>query len=365
MNELLLIISFTFMIINLIYLIINSFKKKKYSSKTLLILFALFLIPLTILAYNVEPGRTTDLYDHFKLIDQLRAYNYSLKLNNDALLTIKIIYIIVAFLNNNHILPALSSIVAYSVFFFILYKEAKKKEITCFLIFYSIMSFLALCSNYYIITGIKTPFAFAFFALAVYFDKNKYIKKSILFMLLSLFSHGMMISIITLYYISKTNIMKNNTKYLIIFFPLLINIIYFILSKIPISIFQYIANKILLYTQEDALSSSNWIYLLDILYCIFLLMRYIFSKRKAKNKEDKDYLNLMQIIMLFIISGSTFTKIMIERGIMLISYFNYKNLLIENNKKTNLIFIAIDFMYFSLKILYFIVRLTSHSTIIS
>ncbi|MBR3319632.1 EpsG family protein [Candidatus Saccharibacteria bacterium] len=359
------ILSILIIVSNAVLLILGSIGGRKASKNLIWYLSISTVIALAMFAFKINPGVTTDLSRHFSTYYKIKEAGYSAETSIDALVTIKVIFYIITKIGTPRLIAVVSAIISYSTFFFLLSRDTKEKNIKVAILLYSIISFFGLCSNYYIFTGIKTAIAFSLLSLFIYHYNKGNKKIAILFMVLSCFSHSASIIYILLYFVTRGK--KNKPWKMAI--PLLIMIFYSIaptlINTTNIPFLSYIFSKIEAYSSSDILSSKLEIYVMDLIYCAFLSYRYFKTAKNCEDEETKRIIDVLKYDSVFILLSSLVSKIMVERGLMLLSFLNHKNIIEEQKEKGHrkTIYMIIDMIYFTVKICYFIVRLLAHTAI--
>ena len=308
--------------------------------------------------------KTTDLYRHFITIDEIRLYGFNTISSVDNIFVIKLLFYFIAKLNNNYLLASVSTFITYTIFFAILYDKNKKEKKPTFYISYCIILFFALCNYYYVTTGIKNCLAFSTLGLAILLEESKKKKISKCLMICSIFMHGSSLFIILLYYLTKINFLKGKKRYFILFIAPLTGIIENIFSRIPISIFQYIASKIELYLLSEFTSGNQLVLFLDILFCALMILRCDKLLKSNLNSYEQSIINTIHIVAIFSIGSLAISKVIIERMLMFIAFLipDFISISLKQNKiKKTIVF---DIIYSLAIISYYIVRLISHTDFI-
>ena len=348
---------------NFFLLFIGGFTKRKISKGFLFFIALSNIIALSLIAYKICPGRSTDLYKHFLTVYNMENNGFFVKTAVDNILTIKVLFYIISLIGNLRLISVASVLITYSTFFFLLSKENNKNQLSIFLIFYSIFSFFALCSHYYVFTGIKTSIAFSFLSLFIYNYEKGNKKSAYFFAALSVFSHVTALIFIILFILFKKNKTQSRIFWLFMLLPIVYRLLFIILPLIKIPFASYFFSKLLWYSNEDIISSSTEIFIIDVIYCVLLYFRYKSSLKHCEDEKRKNEIVTLKYYDLFILLSSFISKIMIERGLMLLAFLNFKNIIEEQKgKRLNTVLFLIDFMFFALKIYYFIIRLLSHTT---
>jgi len=355
-------IALVIFLFNFLLLFIGSFTKRKVSKNLLFCIAISNILAFSLIGYKIYPSKSTDLYKHVLTVISMINGGFFTNTAVDNLITIKIIFYLISLTGNVRLIPVVSAVITYSTFYFLLSRENDEKHFSIFLLLYSIISFYALCSNYYVFTGIKTSISFSFLNLFIYnYNKNNK-KASYLFAVLSIFSHASSFIFIVLFILFKKNKTQSRIFWIFMALPIVYRLLFVILPMINIPFVSYLWSKIQMYSADDFISSKIEIFIIDLLYCIFLYFRYNFSLKHCDNKERTDEIIILKYYCLFILLSSIISKIMIERGLILLSFLNFKNIIEEKkHNRFHLIIFLIDIIYFTLKIYYFVVRLLSHA----
>lgn len=141
--------------------------------------FALVVVLLSVLAYNVEPNFSDDLSRYFMQLDYLREYGHEYlqrcfdeNVNGSNWGTYRMCGYYFYFLSkfpDNHWMPAVTIFLTYGLMFLVIYKAANRFGISKFYLFCGTMIFLSTYWYYDTYSGIRNGLTFAvIFACAYY-----------------------------------------------------------------------------------------------------------------------------------------------------------------------------------------------------
>ena len=350
------------LIVDFIYVSIVFFRNKEIPQKKLTIVSIVAVIALSGIAYCIIPGKTTDLYAHFETIKQISFDGFSAKTSVDNLVIIKALFFMISKTNNYHLLPMVITLITYSIYFFIFNKMYYKnnKNLKKIDIINILILFFALCNFYYIATGIKTALAYSLLALSFYLiDINK--KKLAYFLILiSIFCHGSVLVLVFFYLLCNFKLLTNY-RFVLIFTFLFARLASVLFINIPISIFQYIGEKIILYINRSTFTLNLIVLVTEIILALLLIYRTQKVIICKKNENDLNLKNIYYIQSLLLLGiGTIFlSDIILERMLMLVAFLIPKLIILENKNKKNYFFV-IDIFCSIILIVYFIVRLINH-----
>lgn len=348
-----------------VYLIITFKKNTPFEKKELTILLCIALFALCGIAYCIEPGKTTDLKNHFYTLRDMNLSGFNIKTSVDNIFVIKILFAIVAKINNFHLLSMFAVLITYGIYFYIFYKIYEKNKFKKINSLHIILLFLSLCNYYYVATGIKTGIAYSVLALAIYLLENDKKVVGYILMFISLFCHGSSLILIILYFLLKVEIFRKY-RYALLFTFLGAQLASYLFSNIPIPIIQYIGEKIVLYLNRTTFASNKIVLLTEVIVAIGMLYRSYVIIRDHQDKEDKnlEYIYYIQVLLLLGLGTILISDTILERMLMLVAFFvpvliSYE----KKQKETKIVYLFIlDIVCSALLIVYFYFRLISHVT---
>ncbi len=321
-------------------LIYGIIANKKINKKVLIILQIILIVTLAILAFLIEPRESNDLFRHFEKIDLIREKGFGIELEYDYVIIVKLLFGFVALLQNNHFLPAISVIITYGISMYIIYDFIKRNETTSRVISISILLSFALCSFYMVTSGIRNAMACSFLALGLYLDlirREKLIKKVWPYIVATLI-HPIAYIVIAIRLLLNIKCL-NKIKYAILLIGLLYSPIMNLFKFINIEITNYLAQKMNAYLILESKEDIRWMLVVWI-FLIFLYVISIIIKKKNENKKFDQYLNFVQIYILFIFALTFVVDAFTRRLTFLFAFFMipFVYLIEENLEKKQKIF---------------------------
>lgn len=312
----------------------------RFDKRTTLILTFLFLTGIAIL---FEPQAGLDLYKHYQTLDVMREIGY-------ANSVIRYRY-------------AMGNLPVYSGFFYLvsLLKYDKLLLIITYLVVYGCMfKVLEMCiedhgwsqkswklgyvlimlvTNAYSLTGIRYTLAFSVIFLFLYIDlvrKQHRILALAVYVAMCLLHDGMILIVLLrfLLYI-PANRLTSKLKYLLLFWQVWLGAIEKLLRAIPNPYFASAADKLMLYTTQEAANMwvggvglqtlammRNIILFVILLYCII-----------DQDYKKNSYNQMLSILIIFCFGGIT-NSALIERytGVTLLFSIPF---MLETNKENN------------------------------
>lgn len=350
------------LIVDFIYALIVFFRNKEVPRKSLIIISIIAVIVLSGIAYCIIPGKTTDLYAHFETIEKISFNGFSAKTSVDNLVIIKALFFMVSKTNNYHLLSMFTVLITYSIYFFIFNKTYYKnnKNLKKIDVISILLLFFALCNFYYIATGIKTALAYSLLALSFYLIDDNKKKLGYFLILISVFCHGSVLILVFFYLLSKFKLFTK-CRFVLLFAFLFARLASVLFTNIPIPIFQYIGEKIVLYINRSTFTLNPIVLITEIILALLLIYRTQIIIVCKKNDNDLNLKNIYYIQTLLLLGiGTIFlSDIILERMLMLVAFLIPKLIISENKNKKNYFFV-IDIFCSIILIAYFIVRLINH-----
>ena len=223
---------------------------------------------------------------------------------------------------------------------YIIYDFTKRNETTSRVISISILLSFALCSFYVTASGIRNAMACSFLALGLYLDlirKEKLVKKIWPYIIAALI-HPVAYIVIIIRLLLNIKWL-NKIKYVILLIGLLYRPIMNLFKLINIEITNYLAQKMNAYIVTESKEDIRWM-LVIWMFLIFLYVISIIIEKKNKNKKFDQYLNFVQIYILFIFALTFVVDIFTRRLTFLLAFFMipFVYLIEENLEKKQKIF---------------------------
>lgn len=318
----------------------------------------------------IIPESEMDLQKHYYILELFRTHGYDITVDEypwlfGTLPVYAIFFYSVSILGINQIILFIASLTVYGVQFYVLsmarkdYMLDKKSEII-------LSTMVLMLTNAYFITTIRNIMAFALFYLFLYLDlvRKQRTKSIFCYILLILYHDSCIILLAIRLIVGILNVASlKKMTIIILFWPLLLDLLHEVFLNSSIPFFVNIANKILVYIAEGA--NDMWIggignHMMIALQVIFIL--YI-SCRIFKNKKPTENYDLFyNIITLFVIGGISNLAIafrfipmcMFFIPLLIYKYGLYKNdftVQIDNTKRLSIINLLTLFIFVSLIVL--------------
>ena len=196
----------------------------------------LLTIVISIIAYNLIPNSSMDLYRYYGVIDYYKTLDFTQFVENFVSLyepLSDILFFIIAKINIPNLLPFLSTFVFYSLFFKIVFKEFDKYEtnpFTQFIIIYGVF-----CLNLFIdiISGVRFALGLMVFVYAFYnefMDKGKKSVSYFLYAISVLIHASMIIAVLIRCTLNINKFVKYMLMAVVIIFSIFPNLLIDILS---------------------------------------------------------------------------------------------------------------------------------------
>lgn len=278
------IICFIFLIFNYLNIYLNV----KLKRKRCMIIFLTLLLSIIVIAFMTKPYEGDDLTRYFMHIQNFRDqginYYYTFPYKDNLLITI--LFYVISLTPYNNLISIISVITFYSVIFLLLhkfYKDCSSRYLSLF-----IVAFTSFVYINHIISGIRSPMAFAIFALILLYDnENRNISYSLLY-IIPLMIHSSTIVFIGLILLMKIKKLSNiNIEKWIFIIPYLCLLIAFVFPK-NIPIVSDVFNRLLIYANP-----SYYVQFLDIRVQIIHLI--MFGIILFLYKQNKDFRNSNKI----------------------------------------------------------------------
>lgn len=304
------IITYMLIMLIMVYLIYKSPKEKL---KKILIIY---LILLFIMAYFYIPAPTADLYRLRQSLDIYSNYNIeqlSQLLTKSNIPSYILYTYIIAKIGIINLFPAITCLIFYGIVFTILYKSAKKFNLSNKSVSISLLFFMETGKFLEVISGIRTMLAFSIIALCCYneFIENKSIVKDVFYYLIASFLHpaAMALTIVRFFYLflkKEKNILKKIFNYIILIF------LTFIMLKWGAKYLEYMLGKVDIYLNSNVYSYMweyiiSWIFLIFSSYCLFT-RKNDFNNNPGIKALVKFNIYINIIILLFNFEYSIFSR---------------------------------------------------------
>lgn len=338
----------------------------RVNKKTLLVLTFLFLTGIAIL---FEPQVGLDLYRHYQTLDVMREIGYVnsverfyFQMNN--LLVYSGFFYLVSLLRYDKLLLIITYLVVYGCMFRVLSMcvEDHGWSPKSWRLGYVIVM---LVTNAYSITGIRYTLAFSVFFLFLYIDlvrKQHRIISLIAYILMCLLHDGMLLIVFLRFLLYlPSNKVTSRLKYLLIFWQIWLNDIVSLLRMIPNAFFESVADKLMVYTTDEA--ANMWVSgvgmktlaAIRLIILCTIMIYYLMRPNRHKNS----YQQMLILLILFCFGGMS-KDALVDRYTSAGLLFSVPFILGINeesnyNDEQNIFLVQIRFLpIFVLIILYFI-----------
>lgn len=290
-------------------------KEEIFKSKTKVVLYILFVVSLAIIAYNMVALPNWDLGRHYLLLDIIRDSNLNFmqfvfggKKYYDAdgystLVAYNIYrYIIVRIFKNNAWFQTITTIIVYSLQFYIIYDyEKTEKNIKDPTILVMLISF-AFLPLLYVTSGIRNALSASVAALSVYLYLYK--KCNVICMIVLMFIaatiHPCVLLVVPFIILAKFK-MGLKTVAIVIGAPIVFKIIASIIAKSSFRYLKYLGKSYLLYTGGNQYRGGRGnLYGILIISIIFIFYFWVNrdKEKESLNIKKSSYVNNFIFLML-------------------------------------------------------------------
>lgn len=317
-------------ILNIGIMLCNSVRNKTISANMVKIILITTLIALAVVAYCIEPKQHNDLYRHFEVVDTFRNEGFVNVADYDSLIGTKILFFIIAILPNNHFLPAIAAVITYGIGFFIIYDFNKNQTVGSRTLLISVLMIFTMTTYATVVGRIRNAMAFAFLALALYYDliRNEKKIKIIPFYLIAISIHPSSFMVIAVRLLlsvidkikSKCKIKGvENLKYVMLGWSAIIPVIIKILNIINTPFTQNISSKLVGYSLRSIVDDIR----LFLVYIAILVFVYIISEiiRRQKDVPFEKYIYFIQLYIIIIFGSILIDKLFVRRLIIVLAFF--------------------------------------------
>lgn len=280
----------------------------RINKKTLLVLTFLFLTGIAIL---FEPEEGLDLFRHYQTLDVMRQIGYAKSVvryhyEMGNLPVYSGFYYLVSLLRYDKLLLVITYLIVYGCLFHVLSMcvEDHGWSQRSWKLGYAIVMLL---TNAYSVTGIRYTMAFAVVFLFIYVDlvRKQYRLVSLLAYILMCLLHDGMILVVLLRFLLyiPSNKVISKLKYMIVFCWVCIDTIDIFLRAIPIPYFTSVADKLRLYTTEEA--TNMWVsgVGLQTLAVMRIVLLVAIAAYCILARDKDDYVKMLQLLLLFCLGG--------------------------------------------------------------
>lgn len=326
-------LSFLFVFLFFAYFFL-AFLGSKCKKKTVTVVFVLFVLGLSIMAYLFVPDETYDLYRHFLYMEEIQKSGYSLgdlfkqafSRNQEVgryptLITFNLLRDVLVQTSNNHLLPFVCTGISYSIFAYISLNWFNKNNLSYKKIILATFVMFSLLPIIMIVSGIRNGTSFSLVALAIY--KWLYQKKNIiLFIFLSLiaiFMHTSAIIPVLLAIISRFLKGLKGIVIIVVAFLLLTAIMNIAVnSNIPLV--KEVAERFIYFNDDYKYSGEMVSYICCLITCVICFVSFLLNANlKSLTTFDNFILMYLLVLILSVFLNST---AFMTRLCYLIAYFS-------------------------------------------
>lgn len=294
------------------------FKKFNLSKKQFVFLWCLFILSLSIMAYNMNPPVGWDINSHFAYLNQIRGSGISLfdfLFKNDSyvgggsyanLVTFNIMrYIIVKISDNNFLLPAVCVVIDYSILGYIIIDWSEQNNGNYKFSIFTLLLNFSFTPYIHAISGMRNVLSASIIGLAayLYLYKKKNVILLIVLTLAAVTVHPAAIITVPFIFLAKLKIGSIGFAAVYIISALAKPVAQR-LSYSKTDFLALIGQKYLTYTAETQYRSSRIsLYGILIITAVFLLIYFLLYRRfnmLDKHSDKKTLYNFLAIYMVYI-----------------------------------------------------------------
>lgn len=353
----------TLVIFAFLYILIS-----KLPYRNIKFVFFIISLILAIIAYNITPYKSLDLYHHFQILNNCRAFGFGYLINHSDFSNLPVgalYFYIISLLGNNSFLPAISVFIYYYSILSIITEVAKKYNFNKSGLWLSAVLFLFVSNYIGAASGIRNPLTISLFAYIFYkecfFGWNKKLV-FILYILLCLFHPSILILLVLRLLLLIPKKYSKIISILLLSWSFLKNILITLLTKLSsIPIISFALEKFSGYDSTEANAVANvslytFVYLTS--YIILLILCFVYYKRGNNTFEKhENKFNLLFVYTLFFCLGSIleyhifvrFSRFAIMLALFLLMHYSSsksKNLNYSKNKLIIQFIIFIESVFF-------------------
>lgn len=297
-------------------LITTLFVNLKINKKQFYMISIFLVLSLGIIAYCTEPGVADDLYRHYQELERMRSggieyfKNYSVYKNNYI---INALFFIVSKTQQNRLLPFISILIMYSIFFYITANIMIKYDIKIKLVALFIMLHFSISSLRISISSIRNFIAFAILFMAIY--REFIINKKNLFTYIlygvscMIHSSSIIIVLCRVFMIEKLHLYK--FRYILLFWYAFQNIIATTLISMNFGFFKEIGYKLSTYSQYFAIDKRLYFVILAFIIYIYIIVKKSININKYNDKYKLcKYFEFLEIILVFALGSIMIPELM-------------------------------------------------------
>ena len=287
-------------------------------------LFLALVLALSVMAFFVVPEETDDLTNYFSRIANLRKGGFSLLRRMiedgsedwDSLPVCGLYFYLISRFPDNGMLPAVTIFLAYGSIFWVLWRAAKRYEVSKWYLFLASVFLLSTYWFYDICSGIRNGLTFTLFCFFAYVELVEKKWRPACWVgyvaMCLMHSSGILMMMVRLALLVSGRKGSKLTSVLIFFVMIVGGAIMPHLGEITgIEYFQLLSQK-----AERAVSTSGFAngtqYLVNVsvfvvAICVFYYAVYVIKKQTEKYESFSYYINFVQLIVFFMLGSITFT----------------------------------------------------------
>lgn len=286
-------------------------------------LFLALVLALSVMAFFVVPEETDDLTNYFSRIANLRKGGFSLLRRMiedgsedwDSLPVCGLYFYLISRFPDNGMLPAVTIFLAYGSIFWVLWRAAKRYEVSKWYLFLASVFLLSTYWFYDICSGIRNGLTFTLFCFFAYVELVEKKWRPACWVgyvaMCLMHSSGILMMMVRLALLVSGRKGSKLTSVLIFFVMIVGGAIMPHLGEITgIEYFQLLSQK-----AERAVSTSGFAYgtqylvnvsVFVVAVCVFYYAVYVIKKQTEKYESFSDYINFVQLIVFFMLGSITF-----------------------------------------------------------
>lgn len=286
-------------------------------------LFLALVLALSVMAFFVVPEETDDLSNYFWRIANLRKGGFSLLRRMiedgsedwDSLPVCGLYFYLISRFPDNGMLPAVTIFLAYGSIFWVLWRAAKRYEVSKWYLFLASVFLLSTYWFYDICSGIRNGLTFTLFCFFAYVELVEKKWRPACWVgyvaMCLMHSSGILMMMVRLALLVSGRKGSKLTSVLIFFVMIVGGAIMPHLGEITgIEYFQLLSQK-----AERAVSTSGFAYgtqylvnvsVFVVAVCVFYYAVYVIKKQTEKYESFSDYINFVQLIVFFMLGSITF-----------------------------------------------------------
>lgn len=289
------------------------------------IFFIMLIIVIFIVAYNIIPSPSMDLYRYFEYLDGFKIYGFDAMRNTDYAATpLTFYYFYIIFLINNYsLLGAIAALVIFIIIFNLYLKFERKyavKSRSTMMLIVAIISVSALIA---LTTGVRQNTAWATLAFAVYYDfyfaKSNKINRYILY-IIPILIHLSTLPFIVLRLVLPLFKRIKRFSLIILIWPLFISGVDTISKYLPTT-FSLAFERLGIYSNFQFYITPKYLGTIFGLIVYGILLFYAIKHKKNKI-YSKEFFKFYTALYFFVIS-SFFAEHLFMRGFELLTFLAY------------------------------------------